>query len=66
MEIDSGGLGVGVDEGTDDEYGGYACEPMHAVITISHAENRIRSVSVRDSICLFIEIHHLVDRLLHH
>jgi len=31
---------------------------MHAVITISHAEKRIRSVSIRDNICFFMEIHH--------
>ena len=30
---------------------------MHAVITISDAEKRIRSVSVRDTICLFMEMH---------
>jgi hypothetical protein len=30
---------------------------MHAVITISHVEKRIRSVSVRDNICFFVEMH---------
>jgi len=58
MEIDSGRLDVAVDEWTGAGYRGCTCEPKHVVITISRAEKRIRSVSIRDSICLFMEIHH--------